>query len=84
MIGVSVDDHATQCDFAAKEEVTFPMIGDPSHQISRAFGAKRRILPFDRRVTFIIDPDGKVAATFQHELQISKHLDDVLRFLKKK
>ncbi|MBZ0115697.1 MAG: peroxiredoxin [Sandaracinaceae bacterium] len=82
VIGVSVDDQATQCDFANRERVKFPMIGDADEAISRAYGTRRAFLPFDKRVTFVIDPDGKVAATFHHELQISKHLDEVLHFLR--
>ncbi|HME72012.1 MAG TPA: hypothetical protein VKM54_19390 [Myxococcota bacterium] len=42
----------------------------------------RRFLPITKRVTFGIDPDGKVAARFEHELQVNKHLDNVLRFLR--
>ncbi len=82
VIGVSVDDHATQCEFTSREGVTFPMIGDHDERISRAYGARRSLLPFDKRVTFVIDPEGRVAAKFHHELQISKHLDDVMRFLR--
>ncbi len=81
VIGVSLDDHVTQCDFAAKHSLKFPLIADQGGAISRAYGVRRRLLPLARRVTFVIDPEGRIAARFEHEFQINKHLDSVLEFL---
>jgi peroxiredoxin len=36
---------------------------------------------FDRRVTYVIDPEGLVAAVFHHELAIGQHERDVRDFL---
>ena len=82
VLGVSVDDHSTQCAFAERLAVTFPLVGDDDHRISQAYGVRRGLLPFDKRVTFVVDPSGQVVARFHHEFQIHRHLDDVLRFLK--
>jgi peroxiredoxin len=81
VIGVSVDDHRTQCDFAATTEATFPMIGDESKEISRLYGVLRPYLKLDKRVTFVIDRTGVIRGIFEHEFQISKHLDGVLHLL---
>ena len=62
--------------------LAFPLIADNDRKVSAAYGVARRILPIAKRVTFVIDPDGKVAARFEHELQVNKHLDNVLRFLR--
>jgi peroxiredoxin Q/BCP len=43
---------------------------------------KRALLPLAKRVTFVIDPEGRIAARFAHEFQVSRHLDDVLRYLR--
>ncbi|MCC6810647.1 MAG: peroxiredoxin [Deltaproteobacteria bacterium] len=82
VIGVSTDDHQTQCDFAAKYTVSFPMIGDRTQAISRAYQVLGKILPGDRRITFIIDPNGTVVERYESMFQISKHLDKVLEFLR--
>lgn len=82
VIGVSLDDFATQCDFAANQAVTFPLLSDKSGRISEAYGVVRSLLKVDKRVTFVIDPAGKVVKRFHHEFQISKHLDDVLSYLR--
>ncbi len=83
VIGVSVDDHETQCDFAGANKVDFPMIGDPEHAVSDLYGVVRPFLKLDRRVTLVIDRDGVVRGVFQHEFQISKHLDATLDLLEK-
>jgi peroxiredoxin len=83
VVGVSVDDYETQCDFAASTKATFPMVGDGDKEISRQFGVLRPWLRLDRRVTFVLDRDGVVRGVFEHEFQISRHLDDVLHLLER-
>jgi peroxiredoxin Q/BCP len=58
-------------------------VADHDKAISRAYGVLWPGLPFDKRVTFIIDEKGVVQAVFRHEFQVVKHLDDVLRFLQR-
>ncbi|MFZ5469256.1 MAG: peroxiredoxin [Myxococcota bacterium] len=84
VMGVSIDTPDTQCRFAQKETVPFPMIADPQRTISRAFGVLWPLFHVDKRVTFVIDPGGVVEAVFHHEFQVNRHLDDVVRHLKKK
>ncbi|HKE12747.1 MAG TPA: peroxiredoxin [Myxococcota bacterium] len=82
VVGVSLDEPTVQCEFAERQKLAFPLIADSSRTVSTAYGVLRRFLPITKRVTFVIDPDGKVAARFEHELQVNKHLDNVLRFLR--
>src|SRR4029077_8086832 len=58
VIGISTDDLATQCRFAAEHRLSFPLIADSSHVISTLFGVMWPIIPIDKRVTFIIDEHG--------------------------
>ena len=81
VIGVSVDDYKTQCDFAAATKAGFPMIADPGHEISRLYGVLRPYLKLDKRVTYVIDRAGVIRGVFEHEFQISKHLDGVLHLI---
>ena len=84
VLGISVDDHETQCDFAAEMKVKFPMIGDQDGTISRLYDCFRPWLPpLRKRITYLVDRDGIIRGVFQHEFQISKHLDDVLHMLEK-
>ena len=83
VVGVSTDGHATQCEFAQRYELTFPLVEDPGGRISEAYGVKRRLLPLNKRITFVIDPEGKIAARFHHDFQVNRHLDEVVRFFDK-
>jgi peroxiredoxin Q/BCP len=84
VLGVSVDDSVSQCDFARAERLTFPMLSDESRTLSRAYGVLRPVLFVDQRITYVIDERGFIEAVFHHEFQISRHLDDVLRHLQGK
>lgn len=83
VIGVSTDTFETQCRFAEKHGVTFPMIADTDKSIARAYKVLWPLLPLARRVTFVLDEQHRVLAVYNHEFQVSKHLDDVLRFAQK-
>lgn len=79
LVGISTDDHDTQCRFAESLRAPFPMIGDSDKAISSAYGVLWPLIGRPKRVTFIVNPLRTIEAVFQHEVQIEKHRDDVLR-----
>jgi len=81
VVGVSTDAHDTQCRFAGKHGVSFPLVGDPDKSISKSYGVLRSIPSLDRRVTFLIDEEGVIEAVFKHEILVTRHLSDVRRLL---
>ncbi len=64
IIGVSVDSADTQAAFATKCGSKFPMVGDPSKEVARKYGVLG-MLGVARRVTFLVDPTGKVAGVVE-------------------
>ncbi|GAC1534379.1 MAG: peroxiredoxin [Polyangiales bacterium] len=84
VVGISTDDLSTACEFAAELKVTFPLLSDVGGAVARAWGVRWTILGLARRVTFVVGRDGKVEAVFRHEIQVNRHLDDVLAFIRKK
>ena len=82
LIGVSLDKPERQCEFAKAENIDFALIGDASRKISDAYGVVWPVMRRDRRATFVIGADGKVEDVFHHEVQVYRHLDDVLDRLK--
>ncbi|MHB8878034.1 MAG: peroxiredoxin [Myxococcaceae bacterium] len=83
VVGISTDDQRTQCEFAAKMSVPFPMIGDHDGQISRRYDVLWPFFGIARRVTFVVDAHGMLRAVFQHELRVGQHVPDVLNALKR-
>lgn len=81
LVGVSTDDHATQCKFAESLHAPFPMIGDSDGAIARAYDVAWPVLGYARRVTYVVSPERRILAGFHHEVSITKHRDDVLRFV---
>ncbi|MDX2013178.1 MAG: peroxiredoxin [Myxococcaceae bacterium] len=78
LIGVSVDKSERQCRFAIDEGLQFRLIGDESRAISERYGVVWPVLRVDRRATFVIGLDGRIEDVFQHEVQVYRHLEDVL------
>jgi peroxiredoxin Q/BCP len=84
VLGVSVDSAESQCEFASREGVPFPMIGDPSRNIGRSYDVLWPLLNVARRITYVVGPDGRIEAAFHHELLVSKHLEAVRAHLQSK
>ena len=93
-MGVSTDAHDTQCRFASSLGAPFPIIGDHDRSICRAYDVLWPIVGLARRITYVVGPghDGPasgaaeggrmvIEAAFHHEVDISAHRDDVLRFV---
>jgi peroxiredoxin len=82
VIGISTDSFETQCKFAEKMSVAFPMIADADKKISAAYDVLWPVVGITHRVTFVIERSTrKILAVFKHELSADKHRDDVLLFL---
>lgn len=79
LIGVSTDDEKTQCEFAASTRAPFPIIPDSDHKISTAFDVLWPVMNIARRITYIVLPNMIIDSVFHHELQVTRHRDDVLR-----
>ncbi|QRK04522.1 peroxiredoxin [Archangium violaceum] len=82
LVGVSVDTVKTQCEFAEQEDIHFSLLGDEARTISKAYDVLWPVLRVDRRVTYIIGPEGVIESVIRHEVRVYKHLDDVLRYLR--
>jgi peroxiredoxin len=81
VIGISADRFDSQCRFADDNKLPFALVGDEDKRISEAFGVLWPLIRIPQRVTFVVDEEGIVRAVFHHEVQISRHLDDVRDFL---
>ena len=79
VVGISTDDHKTQCNFAASVRAPFPMVADEDGRISKAFGVLWPLIAIPRRATFVVDDQMKVVAAFRDDLSVVKHRDEALR-----
>lgn len=82
VVGVSPDALDVQCKFADHYQTQFPIVADPELCLARSFQALFPVVSRVKRMTFVIDPEGSIAARFHHELLFEKHVDDAVTFMK--
>ena len=61
VLGVSMDDADSHKKFIAKESLNFPLLADTDGKLTEAYGAKMKDRNLSRRVSFLIDKNGKIA-----------------------
>ena len=60
----------------------FPLVGDPTHQLTRAFGVHIDAEGLALRGTFIINPEGVIKTLEIHDNAIARDVGETLRKLK--
>jgi peroxiredoxin Q/BCP len=86
ILGVSGDSVASHDKFAAKYELTFPLLADPDHQVATAYGVWGEKKNYGRtymgitRATFLIDKEGRIARVWP-KVKVDGHADAVLSAL---
>ena len=61
VIGVSFDSAESHQKFITKYDLNFPLMADTDGKIADAFGARKNDTKVARRVSFLIDKNGKIA-----------------------
>jgi NADH-dependent peroxiredoxin subunit C len=60
----------------------FPLVGDPTHQLTRAFGVHIEEAGLALRGTFVIDPDDVIKTMEVHDNAIARDVTETVRKLK--
>jgi peroxiredoxin Q/BCP len=83
VLGVSILDEASKARFAAKHELTFPLLADADHAVADKYGVWQKKSLYGRqfmgiaRTTYLIGPDGKVAKRWDN-VKVNGHAEAVL------
>jgi peroxiredoxin Q/BCP len=86
VLGVSPDGEASHAKFKEKYGLPFPLLADPDHRVSEAYGVWGEKKMYGKtymgveRSTFVIDADGNVAKVMRKVKPVT-HADDVLAVL---
>lgn len=86
VIGVSLDSDDSHKKFAIEHRVPFPLIADKDRSLAKAYeaiGPLRGLIGIVKRVTFVIDKQGAIAAILNSELNADTHLKGVTAALDK-
>ncbi len=76
--GVSLDSPESHRQFREKHNLNFPLLTDEGGRASEALGVLREHRERANRVTFLLDPDGKIAKVYP-EVSPETHADDILK-----
>lgn len=90
-MGVEIYSVSTDTHFAHKawhdtseaiSKVNYPMIGDPTHQLSRNFGVLIEEEGIALRGTFVVNPEGEIKVLEIHDNGIGRVASELLRKVK--
>jgi peroxiredoxin len=81
VVGISTDDHDTQCRFAASVQASFPLIADKDGSIARAWGTRWPVIGWSRRITFIVGEGRRIEAVFHNPTIVPFRPSDPLAFV---
>jgi peroxiredoxin Q/BCP len=83
VLGVSILDETSKARFAAKHDVTFPLLADADHAVADRYGVWQEKSRYGRkymgivRTTYLIDPEGTVARRWDN-VKVDGHAEAVL------
>jgi len=83
VVGVSVDDTRSHAEFARRYQLPFPLLSDPGGKTAAAYDSLLNLglVRFARRHTFIVAPDGRIAARFD-KVNPARHAGQVAHTLR--
>jgi peroxiredoxin Q/BCP len=83
IFGVSILDSRSKAKFAAKYDLTFPLLADEDHAVCEAYGVWQEKSMYGRtymgiaRVTYLIDTNGTIARRWD-AVKVDNHAAEVL------
>jgi peroxiredoxin Q/BCP len=87
VVGVSILDERSKAKFAAKYNLTFPLLADTDHAVAEKYGVWQEKSRYGRkymgiaRTTYLIGPDGKIARRWDN-VKVDGHAEEVLGAVK--
>jgi thioredoxin-dependent peroxiredoxin len=82
VIGISSDSVESHRRFAAKYDLSFPLLSDEGGKIRRLYGVPKTFGLFPGRVTYVIDKEGVVSHVFASPLSVERHVQEALAALR--
>jgi thioredoxin-dependent peroxiredoxin len=82
VIGISSDSVESHRRFAAKHDLSFPLLSDEGGNIRRLYGVPKTFGLFPGRVTYVIDKEGVMRHVFSSQLSVQRHVQEALAALR--
>jgi len=86
VLSISTDTHFVHAAWHAESpkvgKIKFPMVADPTHEISNSFDVLREQGGVADRATFVIDPEGLIKAVEITDEPIGRNAEELIRKIK--
>lgn len=85
ILGISTDSVYSHKVFTevskSASKVTFPLLSDRTHEISKAYRVLNPKTGATFRATVIVDPEGKIVSKLVNPLEVGRNVYEILRLL---
>lgn len=82
VIGISRDSVSTHEKFKEANRLPFELLADEKGEVSRKYEALVPLLGVNRRITYLLDKDHKVVASFESMFAAGKHIKRMVAAVK--
>lgn len=83
VLGVSRDDMATHQRFKKEYQLPFELLSDESGKVCKSYDALIPLIKMPKRVTYLIDQEGKIAGIYSDMFESRGHVEAMIRKLTK-
>jgi peroxiredoxin Q/BCP len=80
VLGVSTDNVASHQTFKTTENLNFPLLADVDGNISRTYGVLNPETSRANRVTYVINPDGRIVKVYEN-VDVNTNYSEILTYL---
>jgi len=81
VIGISSDSSKTHSEFSSKHRLPFILLSDEGGLVRRRYGVPATFGIFPGRVTYVIDPEGKIRHIFSSQFSAEAHVERALAII---
>lgn len=81
VLGLSLDDVASQAKFVEQQGLNFPLLSDPDGSAAARLGAMMKDKPYAARVTFLVD-DAGILRAIDSGVKVDSHGKDVVEAIR--
>ena len=83
VIGISSDSVESHLNFSKKHKLEFTLLSDSRDRVRKLFGATKLGGLISSRISFLINPEGKVVFSFDSLLSSERHINKIMDVIEK-
>lgn len=80
--GISRDDTNTLLEFKQAYQLPYELLADEQGEVAGKYKATMPLINFTKRVTYLLDKDHKIMATYENLFGAKKHIQQMIEKLK--